>query len=154
MNRSMATANSNLLSASRARRESALDMTGLQPKVEKRFDRIGLFVEDRGEDIVGGAVARRAGGPSGFFSRPMRNAAASLGKNSLPSTLLVGDFGKSHVAALAVEVAEQRVERCDGAAGLGRVGVLAEAVPHVHADRPVVRQQQRGLPDFARPAPR
>ena len=26
---------------------------------EKRFDRIGPFVEDRGEDVVGGAVARR-----------------------------------------------------------------------------------------------
>ena len=59
MNKSSATAKSNLLSASRARRGSGLDITVITAESEKRFDRVGLFVQDRVEDIVGGAVARR-----------------------------------------------------------------------------------------------
>ena len=43
---------------------------------------------------------------------------------------------------------KQRVQRCDGSTGLRGIGVLAEAVPHIHAHGTIVRQQQGGLPNF------
>ncbi len=125
----------------------------VRAEIEQRFDRIGLLFEDSVENIVRGAIPRLGGRAERLALAADADRIGFFRQKLLAAHVVHRDLGKIDVAALAVKVADQGVERCDGAAGLGRVGVLTEAVPHVHADRPVVRQQERGLPDFLRRNP-
>src|SRR5205814_4328553 len=110
--------------------------------------RIGCSFDNSGEDIVSRAV-------SGLRRRTERFSLASdsdrrglFWQKLLPAYVTNRHFREIDVAALPVEIAEKRIESCNRPAGLRCIRVLAEAVPHEHADRAVVRQQKRRLPDF------
>src|SRR5262249_39080599 len=123
---------------------------GVRAEVEQGFYRIRPAFENRVVDVVRRAVprARRRAERLALATDSLRG---HLPRQKLPAFHAVHlGFGEDHVAAGTVDVADQRVERRDRAARLRRVGVLADAVPHIHADRPVVRENLRGLPRLFR----
>src|SRR5262249_41278450 len=123
---------------------------GVRAEVEQGFYRIRPAFENRVVDVVRRAVprARRRAERLALATDSLRG---HLLRQKLPAFHAVHlGFGEDHVAAGTVDVADQRVERRDRAARLRRVGGLADAVPHIHAGRPVVRENLRGLPRLFR----
>ena len=119
MNNSAATANSVARNAVRARSESPVDMTVFEPKLRIRFDRIGPVFENRGKNIrkqhsclvwpaaPTACVRVRFFTHRGFFR-----------EKSLPETAFTGAFREHYVSTPGlIEIAEKRVEHCDGPIG-------------------------------------
>src|SRR5262249_40278402 len=104
--------------------------------------------EDCGEDVIWSAVARLGRRAEGLALSSDASGSRILGQEFLAIDRVYLHLRKDHVAARPGEIAEERVETGNGAAGLRRIGVLAKPVPHVHTDRTVVRQEQCGLPNF------
>src|SRR5262249_1971364 len=121
---------------------------GVGAEVQKSFNGIGSLFEDRSKNIVGCAIARLRRWAERFFLPADAQRRHFLGQKFFAAYVVYGNFREGDVAARAVDVAKQRIKRRNRAAGLRGVGMLAETVPHVHTYGPVVRQQQRGLPDF------
>ena len=80
--------------ASRARRESAVDITVFEPKFSSAFTGYGVSSTIAVKTSYAAQLPGLAGGPRGLRSRPMRAAAASFGRNSLPSVSLTFTLGK------------------------------------------------------------
>ena len=101
-------------------------------KSQERFDRVGAFFENCGEDVIGGAVAGRSRRSQRFAFAADANCRGFFGQEFFAANIVDRNFWKRDVAALAIEVAKQSIQRGDGAAGLGRVGVLAKTVPAMY----------------------
>ena len=121
-------------------------------EAHQALDGIGPALEDRAVEVVAGDPALLLG-PEGA-ARAAHRLRELRGRQHVAAADVVGGNGlEQHVAARRIEAAAQRVEERDGARGLARVGVLADAGPAIRRDRVRLAQQLRGCAKLLRRHP-